>query len=198
MCVINNTLIILLTSPHFAPFSWWDLHFGAISIQRAEALGGNASTCFVFILLFRSWDLYLSYKYKVLCCVLCVYVMCPYGWTYYSIHLSVRWRQHHAWGGYALVPITIVKVTFCNGVIHDSDCEAAVLKGIFNLPQLPVGHVLCTRCCVEPSDQTRNQRAMVLRPNPAYRSVLRRVLCKCSSTLCLSLSTAACMPTQLS
>lgn len=168
MCVINNTVIILLTSPS----SWWDLHFGAISIQRAEALGGNASTWFLFILLFGSRDLYLSCKCKVLCCVLCVYVMCPCVWTYRSIHLSVGWGRHHARGGYALVTLTIVKVIFSNGVIRDSDCEGSIPKGIFNLPQLCVRHILCTRCCVEPSDQNGNQRAMVLRPNPAQHSIL--------------------------
>lgn len=34
MCVINSTLIILLTFPHFAPSSWWDLHFSARSMQK--------------------------------------------------------------------------------------------------------------------------------------------------------------------
>lgn len=55
-------------------------------------------------------------------------------------------------GGYALVTLAIVKVIFCNGVIGDSDCEGSILKGIINLPQLFVRHLLCTRCCVEPSD----------------------------------------------
>lgn len=131
MYVINNTLIILLTSPHFAPSSWWDLHFSAISIQHAEALGGNASTWFLFILLFGSWDLYLSYKYKVLCCVLCVYVMCTDVWTSCSIQLSVRRGRRHAWGRCALITSTIVKVIFCNGVIQDCDCKGGILRGVF-------------------------------------------------------------------
>lgn len=166
MCVINNTLIILLTSPHFVPSSWWDPHFSAISIQHAEALGGNASTWFLFILLFGSWGLYLSYKYKVLCCVLCVCVVCTDVWTSCSPQLSVRWGRHHAWGRCALITNTIVKVIFCNEVIQDCDCEGGLLKGS-SLPQMFVGHVLYTRCWVEPSHQNRNQKALVLRPNPA-------------------------------
>lgn len=186
MCVINNTLIILLPSPHFAPSSWWALHFGAVSIERAEALAGNASTRFPFILLFGSWDLYLSYKYKVLCCVLCVYVMCPCVRTYRSVHLSVRWGWHHAQGGHALVIITVVKVIVCNGVIHDSDCEGGILKGIFNLPQLFVGHVWRT-------STKELWRSGQVQPSIPYC----RVLCKRSDTLCLTLSTAVCMPAQL-
>lgn len=146
MCVINNTLIILLTSPHFAPSSWWDLHFSAISIQHAEALGGNVSTWFLFILLFGSWDLYLSYKYKVLCCVLCVCVMCTDVWTSCSIQLSVRQGRRHAWGRCALITSTIVKVIFCNGVIQDCDCKGGILKGSSERKQ-PASAV-CWACSV--------------------------------------------------
>lgn len=59
-----------------------------------------------------------------------------------------------------IVFIIIVKVMFCNGVIHDHDCQGCVLKGIFNLPQLFIGQLLCTRCWVEPADLKRNRRTI--------------------------------------
>lgn len=77
MCVINNTLIILLTFPHFAPSSQWAFPFSAIGIHSPHRSTKWQCLCLVSLLFWCSGhEIYVCLRYTKFCAVHYVSISC--------------------------------------------------------------------------------------------------------------------------
>jgi hypothetical protein len=147
--MINNSVIILLTFPHFFPSSWWYFHFNSIGIQHPKALSANAFTWCIFIMIFwlshqiyiclRNTKFYAMYYMYISCIPTCRLTASLMSiWESRLPVLSMPYSQLSLSRSYSVMEwftIIIVKIAFRQSF---STCLSCLFS-------TDVGQVLCTR-----------------------------------------------------